>query len=123
MTYHKYATPDEGDWAYADAMPVIEPTWASLASLRQANAVAGSHWFDRDTLAFFGSRGQELIAGCVVVELQSKAPEGMPRYVAVPFRPDATPVGITCRHASRAAARRCARDIAAKGLHVLPESE
>lgn len=118
MTYHKYATPDEGAWTYSDGAPVVEPAWATLASLQAAHR---GHWFDAATLRWFGSQRRELIAGCIVVELQAKAPEGMPRYAVTPFGPDASPVGIVCRHATRALARACARRVAAEGLHVLPD--
>ena len=113
---NKYRTPDGGDWTYADRAPELGG-WASLGSLVRDNNAAGGHWFDRATLAFFGSQRRELVAGCCVVELQRNAPEGLPRYAVVPFGADARSIGVTCRHASRAAARACARRIAAEGFH------
>ena len=42
-----------------------------------------THWFDTDTLQFFGSRNRELVAPGMMIELQSKAPAGCPRYVVI----------------------------------------
>lgn len=39
-----------------------------------------NHWFDADTLRYFGSRNREMVAAGILVERQTKAPEGCPRY-------------------------------------------
>ena len=117
----KYATPDGGDWTYADEAGLSFGGWATLAHLADANKAAGGHWFDRDALRFFGSTRRELLGGAVVVELQRNAPEGMGRYVAVPFGPDAHPLGVTCRHGSRDAARRCARRMLRHGFSIVAD--
>lgn len=49
-----------------------------------------THWFDRDTLRFFGSRNRHLVAPGVMVETQTKAPEGVGRYVVTAWVIDET---------------------------------
>lgn len=39
-----------------------------------------THWFDSDTLRFFGSRNLELAAPGILIELQTNAPDGVDRY-------------------------------------------
>jgi hypothetical protein len=39
-----------------------------------------THWFDPDTLRFFGSRNLELAAPGIMIELQTNAPDGVDRY-------------------------------------------
>ena len=47
------------------------------------------HWFDADTLRFFGSRGRALVAPGLLVECQTNAPEGAGRYVVTAWVVDA----------------------------------
>lgn len=49
-----------------------------------------THWFDPATLRFFGSRNRHLVRPGVMVETQTKAPEGVGRYVVTAWVIDET---------------------------------
>lgn len=49
-----------------------------------------THWFDADTLRFFGSRNRHMVRPGLMVETQTKAPEGVGRYVVVAWVVDET---------------------------------
>lgn len=95
---------------YSDAPEIVD--YASLEALRAAyGSGEGRHWFDADTLRWFGSRGLDLIGGAATVECQTKAPEGVDRYRVTVWlvNDDGTPYpGGGCRHASRREAVACA---------------
>ena len=115
---HVYATPCmTTDSHISDGIywagPVVLAGYASVPSLRAAYGQGtGRHWFDRDTLRFFGSRNLHIPAGaggCVTVETQTKAPGDRYR-VTVWFMRDGAPLPAGgCRHATLGAARGCAR--------------
>lgn len=67
------------------------------------------HYFDPDTLRWFGSRNFETVAPGVSVELQSKAPGD--RYKVEVWRDvdGATQPWFGCWHSTRREAARCAR--------------
>ncbi len=47
-----------------------------------------THWFDPDTLRFFGSRNMKLAAPGIMIELQTKAPDGVHRYAVTAWVTD-----------------------------------
>jgi hypothetical protein len=78
------------------------------------------HYFDPDTLRWFGSRNFETVAAGASVELQTKAPGDRYRVEIWRADDDRSPVPwFGCRHATRREAVRCARATSA----MLWESE
>jgi hypothetical protein len=66
--------------------------WLILGELVRANKASGGHFFDEDTLRWFGSRNRELFRGALI-ELQSKAPSASLRYKVTFFDATAAPIG------------------------------
>lgn len=94
------------------------PADMSTAELVDSVRASGSHYFDRDTLRWFGCRNFSMYAPGVSVELQAKAPgdryavRGWDVREGVPV-----PVG-GCRHGSLREARACALRTAREGFTV-----
>jgi hypothetical protein len=66
---------------YWNTLPVLFETW-DLDTLRNTyqRQTGATHWFDAETLRFFGSRNLHVAAPGITVECQTNAPEGTPRY-------------------------------------------
>ena len=101
-------SPDDTIYVSGDFYARWRP-FVTLPSLRDAVAANGGHFFDRNTLRFFGSHRPEVVAGCYV-ECQRNAPEGVERYIVAVFDHDGSHLG-TLRAASRDHARTIARRI------------
>lgn len=95
---------------YRDEAIVLDDN-GTLSQLREAYEPGeGRHWFDPDTLAWFGSRDLDVIMPGFTIERQTKAPEGLGKWKVtvwenVEGRPH--PVG-GCRHDTERQARACA---------------
>lgn len=113
MTTQETAAEIRAAFTYWGHVPNLSPE-THEPNLRRAHR---GHWFDADTLRFFGSTNRELVAGGVMVELQRNAPDGLHRYsvtvwVIDPDTGNTSPVHFG-RFPTRAAATRYARTIAA----------
>jgi hypothetical protein len=89
----------------------------SIGAIMRANAETGSHFFDRDTMRFFGSRVLDGVIGgrFFITGERSGFDHGSPRmYTVREFMPDGSieTVGDFNGYASPAAARRAARELA-----------
>jgi hypothetical protein len=66
---------------YWDEVPPLYPVRSTDELQRNYENQSGpTHWFDPDTLRFFGSRNRHLVRPGLMVETQTKAPEGVGRY-------------------------------------------
>jgi hypothetical protein len=67
---------------YWDSVPALYLVCSTDELQRNYENQSGpTHWFNPDTLRFFGSRNRHLVRPGVMVETQTKAPEGVGRYV------------------------------------------
>jgi len=73
-----------------------------------------SHFFDRDTMRWFGTRNLEMVGSYVMIAVDTKAPEGYPRYWARVFRVDGSSEKIAEAHT-----RRGIRSAATKAVRAL----
>ena len=64
--------------------------WRSIAAIRAANKAAGQHWFDRDSMQFFGSRlaGSTVYGGRYFVASRMP-PHGSREYLVYSASPEA----------------------------------
>jgi hypothetical protein len=96
---------------YWDAVPALVEHTSEDALRRSYESQDGpTHWFDADTLRFFGSRNREMVRAGLLVELQANAPAGVGRYVVTAWVVDAesgriTPQRVAEFHARTAAVR------------------
>lgn len=110
-----YLTPcGERLYVTGDPSPFRVDTLPALLAAYEPGA--GRHWFDPDTLRFFGSFGLAVVAPGVTVEGQKKAPVSSMRYKVTAWltgedgRPD--PCGA-CWHDTRKRATACAVQLSA----------
>lgn len=76
---------------YWDSIPALV-SYSSADELQRnyENQSGPTHWFDRDTLRFFGSRNRHLVRPGVMVETQMNAPDGVGRYAVTAWVVDPT---------------------------------
>jgi hypothetical protein len=95
---------------YADEATL--DTNETLEGLRQDYGTGeGRHWFDDDTLAWFGSSDLDVAVAGFTVERQTNAPEGVPEWKVTAWftGEDGKPYPSGgCRHDTRAEAYACA---------------
>ena len=76
---------------YWGQVPALYPACSTDELQRNYENQSGpTHWFDADTLRFFGSRNRHLVRPGVMVETQTKAPEGVGRYTVTAWVIDET---------------------------------
>lgn len=63
-------------------------TAGTAAAMMRKVRMTRSHFFDPDTMRWFGTTDVTLVGGCVVVATDSNAPKGYPRHWAAVFRDD-----------------------------------
>jgi hypothetical protein len=61
------------------------PKLAEYLSISELRRNYTGHWFDPETIRYFGSRNITMVRPGIVIEYQSKAPEGIDRYVITAF--------------------------------------
>jgi hypothetical protein len=83
------------------------------AEISRAVTDAGSHFFDRDTMRWFGTRNTDMVDALVMIGLDTKAPEGYPRYWARVFRTDGSVERVAQAHTRRDIVREARRIAAA----------
>jgi hypothetical protein len=107
---------------YWDAVPaLVEHTDESALRRDYENQGGQAHWFDADTLRFFGSRNRELVRPGLMVELQANAPEGVERYAVHAWVLDPTRDNrVTPQLVARFTTRRAAAAFAADAADVWP---
>jgi hypothetical protein len=107
---------------YWDTVPaLVEHTDENTLRRDYENQGGPTHWFDADTLRFFGSRNRELVRAGLMVELQANAPEGVERYAVHAWVLDATSDNrITPQLVARFTTRRAAVAFAAAAADVWP---
>lgn len=95
-------------YRYALPTDTLSTSWDIVTDYR--NAPNSGHYFDADTLRFFGSRNFETVAQGVTVELQTRAPGD--RYKVTTWRNDDNGYPdpwAGCWHATRRQAVACAK--------------
>jgi hypothetical protein len=111
-TMARYIAPDGDAFYYSGDVNADWRRFVSLGDLINANRAAGHHFFDSDTLRWFGSRNRHIVAGALV-ETRMRAPARHLRYGVTWF--DHEGIGITTAtfptlDQARSAARRVYRD-------------
>jgi len=61
------------------------PKLAEYLSISELRRNYTGHWFDIETIRYFGSRNMSMIRPGIIVECQSKAPEGVDKYAITAF--------------------------------------
>lgn len=106
ITYRTITTPCGETYNYALPGETLSTSWDV-----RADYTAG-HYFDPNTLEFFGSKQFETVAPGISVEHQTNAPKGMKWRVQAWRQPTIDGEGnqpwLGCWHGSRAAAHECA---------------
>jgi len=107
---------------YWDAVPaLVEHTDENTLRRDYENQAGPTHWFDADTLRFFGSRNREMVRAGLMVELQANAPEGVERYAVIAWTRDAARDNrVTPQLVARFTTRRAAVAFAADAADVWP---
>jgi len=77
--------------------PLFEVTDLDILRSQYERQTGPTHWFDAETLRFFGSRNLHVAAPGVTVECQTGAPEGCARYAVTAWVVDETAESDTRR--------------------------
>lgn len=110
-----YTRCGEGFYCLPGELPT-PGTFESVDALRREHT---GHYFDRDTLRFFGERGTgSLRKGFARIALQRNAPESVGPYAVTYWHRSSygTNGAVTCRHETVAAARACVDRVARAGF-------
>lgn len=79
------------EFQYWGQVPALYPVRSTDELQRNYEQQSGpTHWFETGTLRFFGSRNRHLVRPGVMVETQTKAPEGVGRYAVTAWVIDET---------------------------------
>lgn len=91
------------------------PIWG-VGDIRRAMDAAGSHWWDADSMRFFGSRVHSTLyhgPGGIYFVTSEEPPHGPRMYSVRQFHPETVDIDTVGKIPTRAVAHRMARDAAA----------
>ena len=83
MTQEQAADAIREAFRYWEQVPPLVPLFSLDELARRYSRQAHAHWFDRDTLRWFGSTGRRMVRPGLVVECQRNAPGD--RYAVTAF--------------------------------------
>lgn len=99
----------------------------TVNAIKEAVRATGSHWFDPDTMRFFGTRVHSAVyqgPGGIFFVTQDKAFDDSRAYTVREFDPDRASIDTTgelCGHKTRKEAHDAAKEAAGEGLSITAE--